>query len=1375
MKAQNWLYVSCLIGAFAVYGCGDDATSGGYYGSICGNGVVEDGEACDDGNSVNGDGCSADCKAIEPGYVCYEGKPCEQVSGVCGNGKVDDGEACDDGNQVSGDGCSADCKKVESGCKCPERGGACTCSSESICGNGVVEGDEMCDDGNTDDGDGCNADCMGIENGWECPPEGGKCYPKNGYCGDGIVNRIGEECDPGPDGLIGCTDDCKIRTGYDCETDSEGRSNCWEMGCGNGKVEPKNGEECDNGMGNNVEVGSYGFDDNGNPKCDNTCHFVAYCGDGTQNGDEECDNGSDNLDNAYQKDQSNGCTKQCKKAGWCGDGKWNGDEKCDPKDPKSNNGCTDECTPKEGYVCSTLDGSCVLKSELPEPECGNQYIDLALDEECDQEGNGCTDCKADKGYKCFASPKPCSECSAGAGNQCKELNCGDGILDPDGYEQCDLGNDNNGKGEGCSKTCTIEPGYACKTVQKDGKQTSVCNTVCGDGIRTPDEECDAGVNNGKGKGCSAACRIEDYAICTSNEIGKTSKCKAGKCGDGEIGKGEVCDDVNSVGGDGCSADCKAVEAYFKCPKTGGKCSLTECGDRKLNDNNADYVGEECDLGEGKNGEGKGCTDFCRLEPGYECNGTNCTSVRKQTLCGNGTLEGHEECDDGNKLGGDGCSPDCRIETGFECFNNDATSASVCRPTCGDGIWNITSTKTPGIKAQSVKDLIEECDLGEFNGRNKGCTIDCKLQEGYDLELPKVDYPDTIELPVTFRDFKGIDVTADNDKSTGTNKNIGRADANWITKIKTKYEYFGWNDCERVMDGGSNSSGKAVPLQKASADQGHPDFENMTGNLCTGILGSIGKGILGRDGKPVLTRDAMTSECADYERKIVNGTEVDSPGRKNKMVKNHIYCQASFDTWYRDDAKMNLNKPGKLLLAKVPGKTDTYVFDSDNPPAAAKVVSGIYTYSDINTKLRTTNSAGTVLTKSYFAPLYDFGLNEGIVSESSYLKDENANGSFTTEIHTTIQYRGNVATLEFSGDDDVWVYLNNRLFVDVGGMHSKITRSNSIKVETCQNGQKCDKTFGLYDGGIYDLKLFHAERARSGSNFKLTLTGFVPTAKNVPSDFKSECGDGIVAVGREECDYGDTNKNAALYTLMSCDPKTCKKVGKDEKPLKTCGNGIVEPGEMCDTGFLCKEAKYEKICEQYGLKFVEDNNCSNECTIVGSICGNGIKESGEDCDLGKKNAKDGECTPDCKLPRCGDGYVNSAKGEECDMGDVENAKGIVCTEKCKFPYCGDGIVSEYNGEVCDDGINDGSYGHCGIGCTSWGPRCGDGIVDAGKEECDNGAANKDGKYGGCTTSCTWGPRCGDGIVQEGDNEECDEGANNGKPGSGCTVACRMIVN
>src|SRR6266702_354185 len=58
--------------------------------STCGNGVVDPGEECDDGNIIGGDGCSADCKSTE----------------VCGNGIRDVGEACDDGNLVNGDGCS---------------------------------------------------------------------------------------------------------------------------------------------------------------------------------------------------------------------------------------------------------------------------------------------------------------------------------------------------------------------------------------------------------------------------------------------------------------------------------------------------------------------------------------------------------------------------------------------------------------------------------------------------------------------------------------------------------------------------------------------------------------------------------------------------------------------------------------------------------------------------------------------------------------------------------------------------------------------------------------------------------------------------------------------------------------------------------------------------------------------------------------------------------------------------------------------------------------------------------------------------------------------------------------------------------------------
>jgi cysteine-rich repeat protein len=100
----------------------------------CGDGSLDflDGEECDDGNVVSGDGCSAFC-TLEP-------EP------MCGDGQQDTGEQCDDGNLIDGDGCSAQCE-IEL----------------PVCGNGLVEAGEQCDDGNTNNGDGCDASCL-IEN-----------------------------------------------------------------------------------------------------------------------------------------------------------------------------------------------------------------------------------------------------------------------------------------------------------------------------------------------------------------------------------------------------------------------------------------------------------------------------------------------------------------------------------------------------------------------------------------------------------------------------------------------------------------------------------------------------------------------------------------------------------------------------------------------------------------------------------------------------------------------------------------------------------------------------------------------------------------------------------------------------------------------------------------------------------------------------------------------------------------------------------------------------------------------------------------------------------------------------------------------------------
>ena len=126
----------------------------------CGNGIKEEGEVCDDGNRIDGDGCSRDCYGYS-GWECVENERGKsECTQVCGNGvlEIEKGEECDDGNQEWDDGCSLFCQ-VGRGWDCTESGGRSSCVE--VCGNNVLEDDkgEECDDGNRANGDGCDADC----------------------------------------------------------------------------------------------------------------------------------------------------------------------------------------------------------------------------------------------------------------------------------------------------------------------------------------------------------------------------------------------------------------------------------------------------------------------------------------------------------------------------------------------------------------------------------------------------------------------------------------------------------------------------------------------------------------------------------------------------------------------------------------------------------------------------------------------------------------------------------------------------------------------------------------------------------------------------------------------------------------------------------------------------------------------------------------------------------------------------------------------------------------------------------------------------------------------------------------------------------------
>lgn len=230
--------------------------------SPCGNGIVENGEACDDGNTASGDGC-ADC-VLEP--TCTA----DSCSTVCGDGihVADAGEECDDGNLSPFDGCDEQCQ-IEDGFACmttasalpstkaPIEGTASARTEcESVCGDGIAVADEACDDGDANGPDygGCTSSCT--------------LGPR---CGDGVVDA-GEQCDNGFNADRYQLDETSCAAGC-----------ILPPSCGDGIVQPTFGEQCD--LGADQNDGVYG-------SCNPDCTLGPRCGDGSLQESEQCDDGN---------------------------------------------------------------------------------------------------------------------------------------------------------------------------------------------------------------------------------------------------------------------------------------------------------------------------------------------------------------------------------------------------------------------------------------------------------------------------------------------------------------------------------------------------------------------------------------------------------------------------------------------------------------------------------------------------------------------------------------------------------------------------------------------------------------------------------------------------------------------------------------------------------------------------------------------------------------------------------------------------------------------------------------------------------------------------------------------------------------------------
>ncbi len=192
---------------------------------------------------------------------------------------------------------------------------------------------------------------------------------------------------------------------------------------------------------------------------------------------------------------------------------------------------------------------------------------------------------------------------------------------------------------------------------------------------------------------------------------------------------------------------------------------------------------------------------------------------------------------------------------------------------------------------------------------------------------------------------------------------------------------------------------------------HPDFEAFAGR---GISAGIVAEELGPDRKPVY------NETGD---RMVGGAYIHPEWGQQTTSKE------LFDQWYRTS---DVNRE-VLFTLPLAGQEGRLVFDS-----------------------------------TQFFPIDDMGFgNEGQGEGGEH------NFAFTFELHTEFTYReGQVFT--FVGDDDLWAFINGKLAVDVGGLHSAQTASVDLDAEAAR--------LGVVVGETYALDLFHAERHTDQSNF-----------------------------------------------------------------------------------------------------------------------------------------------------------------------------------------------------------------------------------------------------------------------------------------------------
>ena len=743
---------------FGVLTCSDtctiDATGCGA-GPVCGDGAMEEGEECDDGNTDDEDGCAADCVVefcgdgiVQAGLdeACDSGSltipDCDELGSVgvvfcssecaldeilcpdvaqCGDGTLDLGESCDDGNTEDGDGCSAICQSelcdngmlddneacdgdLLGGFVCSDfgfNGGEVVCDGCAIdisgcrnvvCGDGVVDAPEQCDDGGREDGDGCDRRCREEE----CadPTEWFPDLDEDGYgapsepltqCTQPPRHADNmDDCDddddtvfPGADELCdGADNDCDMAMDEGAPADlCPSDASVLEAACDAGacviiECAPGAGSndlaDCDGAFANGCEVDPDADLDHCG-ECDRACSMfpmadawlceasqcVPVCGGTTGDCNMSPNDGCEVLLNSLT--DCGGCGTMCTIANGTGD--------CSSFacEVASCNGGFDDCNgdPADG---------CEINVVSDASNCGGCGVDcvamLGAGATCDDTicvPAGCPvgfdDCNMDMMDGCETPTTTLTDCG-GCGVMCDITNA---------EESCDTGVCEIAACDPSFGDCNMDPMDGCETPTNTLTDCGGCGVMCN--LTNAEESCDMGV-------CEVAACDLGFGDCNMDP---TDGCEAPtntllNCG-------------------GCGVACNLTNAEESCDM--GTCELSACdsgwGDCDMNPLNG------CEVSLTSLTNCGGCGVPCAVANGIP---TCATTTCEIGLCNTGF-------DDCNMNPADGCETD--VNTLSDC----GACGDTCAPANATGICNMGSCEidscTPGFEDANM-DASDGCEM-----------------------------------------------------------------------------------------------------------------------------------------------------------------------------------------------------------------------------------------------------------------------------------------------------------------------------------------------------------------------------------------------------------------------------------------------------------------------------------------------------------------------------------------------------------------------------------------------------------------------------------------------------------------------------------------